>query len=161
MVVQNLEFYSSLTSKTNKYKHKQQTYTPYLLKLLSFQLLSFLFFYKQAFQCCNFYGCVAVNLMLDSKSSNENRLSMGKLSHDTLCLLMVWDQRQSNVLPLHLIARATNQICLSVPNLPCKVHQHKNFIKQLYFFHITNFKGNKNLEENVYDIRKTHSTPKK
>lgn len=50
-----------------------------------------------------------------------------------------------------------NKSDLSVsPNSPCKVHQrNKNFIKQLYFFHITNFKGEENSEEKVYDdIRK-------
>lgn len=111
-------------------------------------------------QCNTFCAYAAVHLMPDSKSSNHNCLSMGKINRATLSLLTLWDQRHSNVLPLHLIARATNQICLSVPNSPCKVHRHnKNFIKQLYFFHITNFKGNENLEE-MCDIRK-NTTPNK
>lgn len=98
--------------------------------------------------------------MLDSKSSNQNCLSIGKISHATLRLLTIWDQRHSNVLTLHLIATVTNQICLSVPNSPCNVHQYnKNFIQQLYFFHITNFKGKDNLEEKVHDLRKKNTTP--
>lgn len=97
-------------------------------------------------QCCSFTAHGTLHLMLDCKSSDLNCLFIGKISHATLRLQMIWDQRHNNVVPLHLIATLTDEICLSVPNSPCQGQYHnKNFIKQLCFFHITSFKGKENL----------------